>query len=139
MAEPGDAAATAPADTPRAQLLALPLTAVLATVDGDGSPHAVPVWFRYDGTAFTVITERGSAKHINVTRTGRAAICVEEGTGRLRYAAATCAAEVHDEVTLDERRALYVRYRGPSHGPAIADRGGHERMVKLVLRPQRWY
>ncbi len=123
----------------RADLLRQPLTAVLASTDADGAPHAVPVWFTYDGTEFTVITERGSAKHRNVARTGMAAICVEEGTGRLRYAAATCTVEVRDVVTLEERRALYIHYRGGPHGATIAERGGHERMVKLVLRPQRWY
>lgn len=123
----------------RADLLALPLTAVLASVDEHGAPHAVPVWFMFDGSEFAVITERGSAKHANASRTGWAAICVEEGTGRLRYAAATCSVSVQDQVTLEERRALHVHYRGAQHGRAIAERGAHERMVKLILRPERWY
>jgi PPOX class probable F420-dependent enzyme len=123
----------------RADLLALPLTAVLATMDEHGSPHAVPVWFLYDGEVFEVITDRGSAKHRNALRTGQAAICVEEGTGRLRYASATCSVQVHGQVTLEERRALHVHYRGPQQGSALAERGGHERMVKLVLRPEHWY
>ena len=58
----------------RDQFLAQPRTAVLATVDPRGRPHAVPVWFRHADGAFRIITDRGSAKHRNVERSGRAAL-----------------------------------------------------------------
>jgi hypothetical protein len=52
-----------------------PRNAILA----NGRIHAVPVWFRYEGGAFGIITERGSVKHRNVVNAGRAAICVDDG------------------------------------------------------------
>jgi hypothetical protein len=42
--------------------------------------------------------------------------------GVVCYASATCSVEVHDEVTFEERRALYVHYRG-AHGPPVVERG----------------
>jgi PPOX class probable F420-dependent enzyme len=35
-------------------LLEKPLLAVVATTRADGSPHSVPVWFRFDGEAIRV-------------------------------------------------------------------------------------
>lgn len=35
-------------------ILERPLLAVVATTGGDGSPHSVPVWFRFDGEAILV-------------------------------------------------------------------------------------
>jgi PPOX class probable F420-dependent enzyme len=123
----------------RSEFLASPRTAVLATVDARGRPHAVPVWFRYADGAFRIITDRGSAKHRNIERSGRAALTVDERDGAFQYVTAEGTVEVIDPVTYDERLALHTHYRGPDAARAIVDRGGHERMVLLVLRPERWY
>jgi PPOX class probable F420-dependent enzyme len=115
-----------------------PRTAVLATVTGDGRAHAVPVWFLYEGGVFRIITGRGSAKHRNVLRTGRASLCVDERDGRFRYATAEGPVVVEDPVTYEQRLALHTHYRGAEAAKAIVDRGGHEEMVTLVLTPARW-
>ena len=115
-----------------------PRTAVLATTGRDGRIHAVPVWYLWDGDLFRVITERGSVKHRNVARTGRAALCVDERAGNLRYVSVEGPVTVHDTVTYEERLALHTHYRGPERARRIVDQGGHERMVLLLLRPERW-
>jgi PPOX class probable F420-dependent enzyme len=122
----------------RDAFLKQPRTAVLATTDRSGRVHAVPVWYAWDGTDFRVITERGSAKHRNAVRTGRATLCVDERQGAFRYVTAEGPVTVRDPVTYDERLALHTRYRGPEAAKQIVDRGGHERMVLLILRPERW-
>lgn len=115
-----------------------PRTAVLATTGRDGRIHAVPVWFSYDGAVFRIITERGSVKHRNAARTGRATLCVDERQGALRYVSVEGSVTVQDPVTYEERLALHTHYRGPEAAQRIVDRGGHERMVMLVLRPEKW-
>jgi PPOX class probable F420-dependent enzyme len=122
----------------REALLQQPWTAVLSTLDAQGRIHAVPVWYRWDGAAFRIITDRGSQKHRNVQRTGRASLCVDERDGAFRYLAVEGPVEVVDPVTYDERLALHTRYRGGNAARKIVDRGGHERMVLLVLTPERW-
>ena len=122
----------------RDAFLSQPRTAVLTTVDAHGRAHAVPVWYRWDGGAFRIITDRGSQKHRNVQRTGRASLCVDERDGAFRYVTGEGPVEVLDPLTYDERLALHVHYRGPEAAKKVVDRGGHERMVLLVLTPERW-
>lgn len=113
-------------------------TAVLATTCADGRTHAVPVWFRYCDGVFRIITERGSQKHRNIERTGRATLCVDERDGSFRFVSAEGPVAVCDEVTRDERLALYTHYRGRDRAEKVVAKGGHERMVLLLLKPERW-
>jgi len=122
----------------RDSFLSEPRTAVLATVSPTGAAHAVPVWYRFSAGVFRIITERGSQKHRNVERLGRATLCVDERDGSFRYVTAEGPVEVVDTVTREERFALYAHYRGRDRAEKLVAKGGHERMVLLLLRPERW-
>jgi PPOX class probable F420-dependent enzyme len=125
-------------DAARNTFLEQPHTAVLSTTTKDGRIHAVPVWYLYDGGVFRIITDRGSAKHRNIQRTGRASICVDERDGTMRYATAEGPVTVAPEVTREQRLALHTHYRGAEAAERVVARGGHERMVLLTLTPERW-
>ncbi|MGB8857853.1 MAG: PPOX class F420-dependent oxidoreductase [Ilumatobacteraceae bacterium] len=53
--------------------------AVLATQRADGSPHAVPVGFTFDGGVVRVITFGPSVKAVNARRGGRASVTQLDG------------------------------------------------------------
>jgi PPOX class probable F420-dependent enzyme len=111
-------------------------TAVLATVDAKGRTHAVPVWYLWRDGAFRIITDRGSQKHRNAVRAGRASLTIVDG---YRYASAEGSVSVQDPISLDDRLALHVAYRGEDGArKAVAD-GRHAQMVILVLKPERWF
>jgi PPOX class probable F420-dependent enzyme len=55
--------------------------AKLASLNADGSPNVVPVWFEWDGATAALFTSRGSAKVRRLARDDRAALSVEEGVG----------------------------------------------------------
>jgi PPOX class probable F420-dependent enzyme len=55
--------------------------AKLATLNADGSPNVVPVWFEWDGQVARVFTSRGSAKVRRIERDPRVALSVEEPLG----------------------------------------------------------
>lgn len=122
----------------RDAFLSEPRTAVLATTGRDGRVHAVPVWFSYDGGVVRIITERGSVKYRNVIRTRRASLCVDKRDGAFRYVTVEGPVTVQDSVSYEERLALHTRYRGPEAAKRIVDQGGHERMVMLLLHPEKW-
>ena len=122
----------------RDSFLGEPRTAILATVSPGGAAHAVPVWYRYCDGTFRIITERGSQKHRNIERTGRASLCVDERDGTFRFVTAEGRVEIIDTVTPDDRFALYSHYRGRDRAEKVVAKGGHERMVLLLLRPERW-
>ena len=116
-----------------------PLTAVFATVDRHGRPHAVPVWYLYRDGVFEVFTDSKSRKASNVRATGRAALCIDEREGGYRHITAEGPCEIEDSVTKEARFSLHRRYRSEEAARTIVDRGGHEKMVILRLRPERWY
>jgi PPOX class probable F420-dependent enzyme len=66
-----------------AELLGLRLIATLATVDADGVPHAVPMWFAWDGAGVLIPTSGRTRKVRNLRRTPRATLMVEQCRGGL--------------------------------------------------------
>jgi PPOX class probable F420-dependent enzyme len=122
----------------REEFLRAPRTAVLATTRADGSPHVVPVWFTWDGQAFHILTGRGSVKHRNVVRTGRAALCVDQRDGVYVYVTAEGRAEIVDGVTREDRLALWTHYEGPERGRESVDKSPDMDLVMIVLQPDRW-
>ncbi len=125
-------------DRERDLFLAAPRTAVLSTLSADGRIHSVPVWYLYRDSEFRIITGRGSAKHRNIQRTGRATICVDEREGSIRYTTAEGPVTVADTVSFDERLELHTHYRGAEAARKIVEKGGHEGMVMLTLTAERW-
>jgi PPOX class probable F420-dependent enzyme len=55
--------------------------AKLATLNADGSPNVVPVWFDWDGSIARVFTSKSSPKIRRIARDQRVALSVEEGVG----------------------------------------------------------
>lgn len=119
----------------RDEFLAAPRTAVLTTVDRRGRVHAVAVWYLWKDGAFLIVTERGSQKHVNAARTGRAALTVLDGP---RYVTAEGPVRVQDPLTREQRLELHTHYRGAEAAAKSTADDAHERMVLLVLTPERW-
>ena len=114
------------------------LPSVLCTVDASGRPHAVPVIHLYEGGELLVITERGSQKHKNAVRNGRAALCIDE-RATMRSLTAEGPVRVIDPVSYELRLRLHTHYRGAEAAAKSTADGGHTRMVALAISPERWY
>jgi len=56
-----------------------PLIGVVATVRADGSPHAVPVWYGWDGQAVSIWTDHERAWVRNLVHDPRAAFTAQQG------------------------------------------------------------
>ncbi len=112
-----------------------PRVAVFSSVDPRGRTHAVPVWFLWRDGAFHVVTDRGSQKHRNAARTGRASLAIVDGT---KYATAEGPVTVRDPITLADRMELHTHYRGEEAARKVVANNRHEHMVILELRPERW-
>ena len=122
----------------RAAFVSKPRTAVLATVDAKGRAHAVPVWYLFADGELMVLTDRGSQKHRNAARTGRATLCIDD---RERFQTITAEGPVRvvDPVSYETRLRLHTHYRGEEAALKATADGAHKRMVALVLTPERWY
>src|SRR5229473_7955410 len=51
----------------------------LATIDPQGSPHIVPVWYDYSGGKFYVGTNMRTKKAKNIKQNSRVAFCIDVG------------------------------------------------------------
>jgi PPOX class probable F420-dependent enzyme len=81
---------------------------VLATVQADGSPLAMPMWFLHDRTALTMVSVEGTQKVRNLRRDPRVCVVAESGSrGEVRGVSVHGHAEFLREGP--ERRALVER------------------------------
>lgn len=84
--------------------------AVLATVQPDGAPLAMPMWFLHDATALTMISVEGTQKVRNLRREPRVCVVAEAGGKGEDIRGVTvlgCAEFLGDG---PERRALIERF-----------------------------
>lgn len=65
------------------EFLQKPLIARLSTIDPDGYPHTIPVWFMLDGEDIVIISDRDTRKvaHILVNPKGAITIGGDSGDG----------------------------------------------------------
>ena len=121
----------------RATFAAKPQGAVLATVDGNGRAHAVPVIYLFENGEFIIITERGSKKHRNAVASGRASLCMNAWP-QFRYVTVEGPVRVNDSVSYETRLRLHAHYRGEEAALKATADGAHEKMVALMLTPEQW-
>jgi PPOX class probable F420-dependent enzyme len=98
-----------------AQTFPTPL-GVIATVRSDGSPHIVPVWFRWDTGAVTIWTTETRAWVRNLLRDPRAAFSVqtyEEPYPAVMMRGSATVTTADDAATAGEIRAITRRYIVP--------------------------
>ena len=84
--------------------------AILATVQADGAPLAMPMWFLHDPASLTMISEARTQKVRNLRRDARVCVVAEAGGGGadIRGVAVQGRAEVLDDGP--ERRAFVERF-----------------------------
>ena len=89
------------------------LVGVVGTTRADGSPHTVPVWYRWDGTAVRVWTHEERLWVRNLRRDPRIAFSVQEAkppygavTMRGRAEISTAGADAEEEIRRITRRYL---------------------------------
>lgn len=78
------------------ELLGKRLIAVLATLDDDGSPHAVPIWFAARPGGVILATSSRSRKVRNLERDARATLCLHDS----RPGTEVCGASIRGRVEI---------------------------------------
>lgn len=51
----------------------------LATIDGRGNPHLVPVWYKHTGAKFYIGTNTKTRKAKNIQKNSKVCFCVDDG------------------------------------------------------------
>jgi PPOX class probable F420-dependent enzyme len=95
------------------EVLGLRLIATLATLAEDGTPYAVPMWFRWDGTAMLICTSARTRKIRNLRRDPRATVMVDQCRGgmEVRGVMLVGPAEIVEGLEARElNRSIHLRY-----------------------------
>ena len=116
-------------------------TGKLATVNEDGSPHVVPVWFVLDGDNLIFSTGLNSVKYKNMSRDPRVCISVDEEKDLYSFA------KIDGSVTFsndpDERlnwaTSIASRYMGEENAELYGKRNSGPDEVVVIVKPQRIY
>lgn len=108
--------------------------AKLATLNKDGSPNVVPVWFEWTGSEALVFTSESSAKVGRIRRDPRVTLSVEEPVGvpEAWVSIEGAAAIEPGGFALAER--LAPRYYTPERASAALESWGEQREQWVLLR-----
>ncbi len=122
-----------------AEFLQGPHIAALATVQPDGRPHVVPVWYEYDGKEFTISTFRDTQKLRNLHAKGQAALSIY--TTELPYKQVTVQGTARAGSLIDNvwRERVAARYLGETAGRAYVSETSDMDHVAIHVRPLKWY
>ena len=114
----------------------MPRHATIATINPDGSPHQIVIWFLLRGESFVVNSRHGRRWPSNLRRDGRANLCVFDGEDAVTI---DCVAELSyegEQAQADITEMARVHY-SPEWAAHETDRYRGERRVSFVLRPVR--
>ncbi len=119
------------------EFLSRPNVAIVATVDPDGQPHAVPTWYEWTDGEIVFHTGLHSRKYRNLRRDPRVTLCIDERTPPYRavvvYGRAQMTVGTDDERT----RRFALAYLGPKLATAYADSLHGQRMVIVRVKAER--
>lgn len=97
--------------------------AILATVNTDGQPHAVPVWYIVDAGDIVFSTDRESVKGRNILANPKVAVCISQPERPIMFVSVQGSVE---EVTAPEEKrrltsAIWGRYDDDAQAPSDAE------------------
>jgi PPOX class probable F420-dependent enzyme len=123
-------------DPIRSFLTATPRHATLATINHDGSPHQIVIWYLLRGDSLVINSRHGRRWPSNVRRDPRASLCVFEGEDNV-----IVSCEVEDSYEGEGAQAdiaeMAYRYYSPELARSEIARYRTERRLTFVMRPTR--
>lgn len=115
---------------------------VLGTVNPDGRPHVVPLWFSFDGERFLMPSGSTTRKVRNVEATARARVLVSappETTEQTGWVAADGSARIaRGDEAIQLNASAVSRYVSEEGRDDYEKTFGPLTDVTIVLTPERW-
>ena len=113
-----------------------PRYGTLATINSDGSPHQIVIWFLLRGDEIVVNSRRGRKWPANLEREGRANLAVYEAEDAVTI---NCVVErsYEGEQAQADIAEMAHRYDDPEYAGREISRFQTEERVSFVLRPTK--
>jgi hypothetical protein len=113
-----------------------PRHATIATVNPDGSPHQIVIWFELRGDEIVVNSRNGRRWPSNVRREGRANLCIYQGDDAVTLDVALVD-NYEGEPAQADIAAMAHRYYVPEVAAKDIERFRTQQRVTFVLRPTK--
>jgi len=94
--------------------------AILCTHNSDGSIHAVPVWFKYDGSEILLATQEDTRKIKNIRENPDVTIVVEADQPPYRGVTIYGRAKLDRDNVTPRRAAMYEKYMPKANAEKLA-------------------
>ena len=109
--------------------------AKLATLNADGSPNIVPVWFEWDGETATLFTSRTSPKLKRIAADPRVALSVEQPLGVSEaWVTIEGTAAIEEQGGMELARRLAPRYYLPERARTALESWEKQASSWVVVR-----
>ncbi len=115
-----------------------PQVGVLATVDGRGRPHAMPIWYLYEDGVILMSAGRGSQKQRNLERNPAATLVLDQRETPYYALMVRGTAEIGPALSAEQHQRLAIRYLGDAAGRRYAERTGGHDAISIRLTPEEW-
>jgi len=114
-------------------------TGKLATVNKDGSPHVVPIWFLVDGENIVFSTGLGSVKYKNMERDPRVCISVDEEKDLFSFVKidGTTTFSTDADESIKWATKIAERYMGRENAEAYGKRNSGPDEVVVTVSPSK--
>ncbi len=117
--------------------LAAPRIARLATLDADGYPHVVPIWFGMDGDDILFMSDRETAKVRNALARPQGAVSIGGDMGDTAGYLIRGTLSVYDDVGHQVAHQLLYHYESKSRGDELAEEWKNDDIVVIRLKPTK--
>jgi PPOX class probable F420-dependent enzyme len=114
-----------------------PNICVLSTTGPGDWPHAIPMWYLYEDGEIIITTSHKSQKHLNVVRTGKASIVVDQRTPPYYALTIRGDARVGPGLSHDEELRVAARYLGEEGARRFMERFGPGDDATIRIRPRK--
>ena len=123
-------------DTPEAMLSARQVC-VLATVNPNGSAHAMPMWYLYEDGEILFMVDADSQKAKNVRRNSQATVVVDRREPPYYAVMVYGEAEVGPALDHQQKLRTVARYLGEDGARKYLEKHGTSDGVSIRVRPRR--
>ena len=111
---------------------------VIATASASGQPQATPVWYLYDGGVITLLIEKESQKHRNLSANPKISLAFDRRERPYYALMVNGTAELDSGVTYNEIHRLATRYLGEEAGREYADASDMDNLLFVRLEDGRF-
>jgi hypothetical protein len=116
-------------------------TGKLGTINKDGSPHVVPIWYTVDEQDNIIFNTGGESEKVkNIRRNNRVRLCVDDQTPLFSFVIIDGIAQIErNELSEIYKRAKIIaaRYMGDDKSEAYGRRNSGEGEVLVKIKPTR--